>query len=78
MNTGRMLENIVYLELLRRNCKVYIGKIDMPYISKNVNADKEELKTREVDFVAENDNGTEYYQIAETVLDKKTFPCGFG
>ncbi|MDR2870234.1 MAG: ATP-binding protein, partial [Deferribacteraceae bacterium] len=57
IDTGRMLENVIYLELLRRNRKVYVGKI---------NGDKE------IDFVVENDNGTEYYQVAETVLDKNT------
>jgi len=72
IDAGRMLENIVYLELLRRNRKVYVGKMDMPYISKDTNADKEDSITKEVDFVVENDNGTEYYQVAETVLDKKT------
>ena len=70
IDTGRMLENVVYLELLRRNRKVYIGKIDIPQIQKNAN--KENLTTKEIDFVAENDYGTEYYQVAETLLDKKT------
>ncbi|MCL1864957.1 MAG: ATP-binding protein [Spirochaetes bacterium] len=75
IDTGRMLENVVYLELLRRNRKVYIGKIDTPRITediKNANTDKEKPITREIDFVVENDYGTEYYQVAETVLDKKT------
>jgi len=53
---GHILENVVYLELLRRGCKVYVGK----------------LKTTEVDFVAEGMNGVEYYQVAETVLGEET------
>ncbi|MDR3124492.1 MAG: ATP-binding protein [Endomicrobium sp.] len=53
---GHILENIVYLELLRRGYKVYIGKV----------ADKE------VDFVVEGTDGTEYYQVADTVADEKT------
>jgi predicted AAA+ superfamily ATPase len=53
---GHILENIVYLELLRRGYKVYIGKV----------ADKE------VDFVVEGADGTEYYQVADTVTDSKT------
>ena len=50
-DSGRALENIVYLELIRRGCEVYVGKTD----------------TLEVDFVAINENGTVYYQVSETV-----------
>jgi predicted AAA+ superfamily ATPase len=53
---GHILENIVYLELLRRGCKVYIGKVD----------------EKEVDFVAEGPDGTEYYQVSATVRGKET------
>ncbi|MCL2338432.1 MAG: ATP-binding protein [Proteobacteria bacterium] len=60
IDTGKMLENVVYLELLRRNRKVYVGKVD----------GKDDAK--EIDFVVESDKGTEYYQVAESVLDKKT------
>ena len=52
---GRILENIVYLELLRRGYKVYIGKVD----------------DLEVDFVAENRDGLKYYQVALSVRDEK-------
>lgn len=52
---GHILENIVYLELLRRGYKVYVGKVDV-------------LK---VDFVAENKNGLKYYQVALIVRDEK-------
>ncbi len=52
---GHILENIVYLELLRRGYKVYVGKVD----------------DLEVDFVAENRNGLKYYQVALTVRDEK-------
>ncbi len=52
---GHILENIVYLELLRRGYKVYVGKVD----------------DLEVDFVAENRNGLKYYQVALTVRDNK-------
>jgi uncharacterized protein len=50
---GHILENIVYLELLRRGYEIYIGKVG----------------TSEVDFVAINETGTEYYQVAYTVID---------
>ena len=55
-DSGHILENIVYLELLRRGYKVYIGKV----------------AEKEVDFVAESANGIEYYQVAETVRGKET------
>ena len=51
---GHILENIVYLELLRRGYKVYSGKVD----------------DLEIDFVAENRNGLKYYQVALTVRDE--------
>ncbi len=50
---GHILENIVYLELLRRNRHVWIGR----------NNDTE------IDFVVQTNSGdTEYYQVAETML----------
>lgn len=52
---GHILENIVYLELLRRGYRVYVGKVD----------------DLEIDFVAENRNGLKYYQVALTVRDDK-------
>ena len=52
---GHILENIVYLELLRRGYEVYIGKV-------------EEL---EVDFVAINSNGKKYIQVCETLKDNE-------
>lgn len=56
LDVGHILENIVYLELLRRGYKVYIGKIG----------------EKEVDFVAVNKEGTIYYQVAYTTRDEKT------
>ena len=52
---GHILENIVYLELLRRGYKVYVGKVD----------------DWEVDFVTENRDGLKYYQVALSVRDEK-------
>ena len=48
---GHILENIVYLELIRRGYDVFIGKVD----------------DYEVDFVAINDNGRLYVQVADTL-----------
>lgn len=56
VDVGHILENVVYLELLQRGYKVYVGKI-------------EDL---EVDFVAVNNTETVYYQVAATVRDDNT------
>lgn len=56
IDAGHILENVVYLELLRRENKVFVGKADH----------------FEVDFVAQNSKGIEYYQVALTVRDEKT------
>lgn len=53
---GHLLENVVYLELLRRKNRVNIGK----------------LSEKEVDFVATNMNEVEYYQVCASVIDEKT------
>lgn len=55
-DVGHILENIVYLELIRRGNKVYVGKID----------------EQEVDFVAMNEDNIVYYQVAATVRDTNT------
>lgn len=64
---GHILENIVYLELIRRGYKVSVGKV----ISKIVqNNGKSERKNIEVDFVAQKSGGeTEYYQVALYALE---------
>ena len=62
---GHILENIVYLELLRRGYTVYVGKIDY----KNT---ERKMVTREVDFVAETSRGLEYYQVSDSMNDPKT------
>ena len=54
---GHILENIVYLELIRRGYTVYIGKIG----------------DLEIDFIAERNNEREYYQVSATILDENTF-----
>jgi predicted AAA+ superfamily ATPase len=50
-DAGHILENVVYLELLRRGYEVHVGKIG----------------STEVDFIVIGQNGEEYYQVAYTV-----------
>lgn len=56
MDAGHILENVVYLELLRRGYDVYIGKVG----------------DLEVDFVAIDGEGMTYYQVSATVRDEVT------
>lgn len=55
-DVGRSLENVVYLELLRRGFEVFVGK----------------LGDAEVDFVARDGDRLAYYQVAATVRDSDT------
>ncbi len=55
IDEGHLLENIVYLELLRRGYKVNIGKTN----------------DYEVDFVAENPNTIKYYQVTNTIVTEE-------
>lgn len=54
---GFSLENIVFLELLRRGFKVNIGKVGLT----------------EVDFIAEKNNRLHYYQVTASLIDENTF-----
>jgi predicted AAA+ superfamily ATPase len=56
-DAGHLLENVVYLELIRRNNQVWIGKVNQ----------------FEVDFIVRNNDGyTQYIQVSQTVQDKAT------
>lgn len=55
-DTGRILENVVYLELLRRSTNVFVGQHD----------------GREVDFVTRDGGDLHYYQVSETVRSAET------
>ena len=56
VDAGHLLENVVYLELLRHNQHVFIGKIG----------------DLEIDFVTINDEQTNYYQVSATVRNADT------
>lgn len=53
IDEGHLLENVVYLELLRRGFKVNIGKT-LEY---------------EVDFIAESPNEIKYYQVSQSIKE---------
>lgn len=53
---GYILENIVFLELLRRDYRVYIGKVE----------------ETEIDFVAEKPDDKLYIQVTESMLSPET------
>ena len=57
VDAGHLLENVIFLELLRRNYQIWIGKTD----------------NLEVDFVVRNKDGyTQYIQVAYTVKEQQT------
>ena len=55
-DSGRILENVVFLELRRRHREVRIGR----------------LGTREIDFVVRDGGDVRYYQVAESARDERT------
>ena len=55
IDEGHLLENVIYLELLRRGYRVNIGKTN----------------DYEVNFVAENPNDIKYYQVTKSLLNEE-------
>lgn len=55
-DTGRILENVVYLELLRREKNVCVGQ----------------GPSREIDFVTNGPQGIKYWQVSESVTNGET------
>ena len=56
VDTGHMIENVVYFELLRRGYDVAVGKIG----------------TREIDFIATNDHEKIYFQVTDDLTSEST------
>ena len=59
---NQILENIVYVELLRRGYSVTVGK----------------TKNQEIDFCVQNENGIEYYQVCYLLANDETVEREFG
>ncbi|MCR5125293.1 MAG: ATP-binding protein [Treponema sp.] len=59
---NQVLENIVYIELLRRGYSVTVGK----------------AKNQEIDFCAQNENGIEYFQVCYLLATEETVQREFG
>ena len=56
VDTGHMIENIVYFELLRRGYDVAVGKVG----------------NKEIDFIATRDGEKIYYQVTEDMTSEET------
>lgn len=56
VDTGHLIENVVYFELLRRGYDVAVGKIG----------------TREIDFIATNDHEKTYFQVTDDMTSEST------
>ena len=56
-DTGSSLENLIYIELIRRGYEVYIGQYN----------------DIEIDFIAIKPNEKIYYQVSRSIMDENVF-----
>ena len=68
-DTGKMLENVIYNELIYNNYKVNVGTFD---IFENDETGKTTRKSLEVDFLAVKGNRMYYIQVCDNYTDDKT------
>jgi hypothetical protein len=61
-DVNKLMENVVYLHLRRKNYKVYVGK----------------LGDKEIDFMAELNGERIYFQVTYMLFDQKTIDREFG
>lgn len=57
VNTGKIFENFIYLELIKKGYSVYVGKVGREY---------------EIDFVAIKNDVKIYVQVSESIIDEST------
>ena len=65
---GKTLENIVFLELVRRGYRVYVGR---------TSTDDGNDKHLEIDFIVIKEDTTDYYQVTETLIDPSVYEREF-
>jgi uncharacterized protein len=61
-DVNKLMENVVYLHLKRRNYNVFVGRIG----------------DKEIDFMAELNGERTYYQVTYILFDQKTIDREFG
>ena len=66
---GHILENIVYLELIRRGYTVSTGCVKTKFVTENGTRKRKNI---EVDFIAKKADQVEYYQVALYALEPET------
>ena len=64
---GKTLENIVYQELIRRGCRVYVGRQQGDQADKHL----------EIDFIVMKEDSNDYYQVTQTLSNPDVYEREF-